>query len=511
MPVRDLPPFQRLRDFLDHLAAEGDLACIGAPVALVHEVTEIHRRVLGAGGPVLRFDHTLDACGKAATMPVVVNLFGAARRVAAGFGVRPGRLGELGEALAALREPRPVNGVRDALRRWPMLQAALKMRPQTVAGPPAQADIRRGADADLAALPVQTCWPGEPAPLITWPLVITRPPGAAPTDTTAVNVGVYRMQVVDRDRAILRWLAHRGGAAHHRAWAALGKDMPVAVAVGADPATMLAAVLPLPETLSEMSFAGLLRGERLRVAPAVSVPLMVPAEAEIVIEGWVSPTETAPEGPYGDHTGYFNAVEQFPVMRVSAITTRRDPLYLSTFTGRPPDEPSIIGEALNELAVPLIRQQVPEIVDLYLPPAACSYRVAIVAIAKRYPGQARRVMTGLWGMLPQFCYTKAIVVVDDDIDIRSGADVLWAVSTRADPSRDLLVLDRTPIDSLDFASPVAGLGGKVGIDATTKIGVETQREWGRPIETTAEIRARVDALWPRLGLSTPQRLAGAAE
>lgn len=507
VPIRDLPPFRSLQDFLAHLAANGDVASICEPVSLVHEVTEIHRRVLNAGGPVLRFDHAMDACGKAAAMPVIVNLFGTQARIAAGLGIRQERIGELGEALAALRAPRPLNGLRDALKRWPMLRAALSMRAETVARPSVQVEIRQGADVNLAALPIQTCWPDEPAPLITWPLVITRPPDAEPGDMTSVNIGVYRMQVLDRDRLIVRWLAHRGGAAHHRTWSQQGKDMPLAVAIGADPATMLASVLPLPETLSEMSFAGLLRGERPRVAPAVSVPLMVPADAEIVIEGWVSHTQTAPEGPYGDHTGYYNAIEPFPVMQVTAITTRRDPLYVSTFTSRPPDEPSIIGQVLNELALPLIRQQMPEIVDLYLPPAACSYRLAVVSIRKRYPGQARRVMAGLWGMLPQFNYTKAIVVVDEDIDACSGADVLWAVTTRADPSCDLLIMERTPIDYLDFASPQAGLGGKLGIDATRKIGAETQREWGRSLTMSAKVRKRIDEIWPQLGLvhgRTPQ-------
>jgi 4-hydroxy-3-polyprenylbenzoate decarboxylase len=345
--------------------------------------------------------------------------------------------------------------------------------------------------------------------LITWPLVITRPPDADPADISKVNVGVYRMQVLGRDRLIMRWLAHRGGAAHHRAWAAQQSEMPVAVAVGTDPATMLAAVMPLPENLSELSFAGLLRGERPRVAPAMSVPLMVPADAEIVIEGWVSAVETAPEGPYGDHTGYYNQVERFPVMRITAITSRRDPVYVSTFTGRPPDEPSTIGEALNVVVLPLIRQQFPEIQDLYLPAAACSYRLAVVAIRKRYAGQARRVMMGLWGMLPQFSYTKGIVVVDDDIDVRNGADVLWAISTRADASRDLMLIDRTPIDYLDFASPEPGLGGKLGIDATNKIGAETRREWGRPLTMSADITARIDKLWPSLGIPMGGFAAGA--
>ncbi|MBB2973702.1 UbiD family decarboxylase [Mesorhizobium sp. RMAD-H1] len=498
MPFRDLPPFRSLRDFLEHLASEEDLARIETPVSLVHEMTEVHRRVLKRGGPALQFDHPADAQGNEAAMPVVVNLFGTIRRVAAGLGVTPENLPVLGEALAALRGPQPVNGLRDAMNRLPMLKAALRTRAQTVARPPVQAVVRRGADADLTHLPIQTCWPGEPAPLITWPQVITRPPDTEASDVARLNMGVYRLQVLDRGRLIMRWLAHRGGAAHHRAWSQRGEDMPVAIAIGADPATMLAATLPLPETLSEMSFAGLLRGERPRIAPAVTVPLMAPADAEIVIEGWVSATQTAPEGPYGDHTGYYNQVERFPIMRVTAITTRENPLYVSTFTGRPPDEPSVIGEAMNHLAVPLIRQQMPEIADIHFPPDACSYRLAVVSIRKRYPGQARRVMAGLWGMLPQFSYTKGIVVVDDDIDVRSGADILWAVSTRADPSRDLMLMERTPIDYLDFASPEPGLGGKLGIDATTKIGSETTREWGKPLVMSADVIKKVDALWSLL-------------
>lgn len=500
MPIRDLPPFRSLRDFLDHLAAHGELARIGASVSLIHEITEIHRRVLRSGGPALRFDCARGASGQTVGIPVVVNLFGTVDRVAAGLGIKRLRLGELGEILAALRAPSPFGGLRDALQRWPLLRAALTTRARAVREAPVQAIIRRCNDIDLGSFPIQTCWPGEPAPLITWPLVVTRPPDSDPTDIARTNVGVYRLQVMDRDRLIVRWLAHRGGAAHHRTWAKADREMPVAIVIGADPATMLAAVMPLPETLSEMSFAGLLRGERLRVTPAISVPLTVPADAEIVIEGWVSPCETAPEGPYGDHTGYFNAVEQFPVMRVSAITSRADPIYLSTFTGRPPDEPSVIGEALNELAVPLIRQQIPEIVDLYFPPSACSYRLCVVAIRKRYPGQARRVMMSLWGMLPQFSYTKAIVVIDEELDVRSGADLFWALSTRMDPSRDLLLLKRTPIDYLDFASPEPGLGGKLGIDATTKTGAESHREWGRPLAMSAAVSARIDALWPELDL-----------
>ncbi|MDQ0325978.1 4-hydroxy-3-polyprenylbenzoate decarboxylase [Rhodopseudomonas julia] len=496
MTFRDLPHFRNLRDFLRHLEGAGDFRHISAPVSMVHEVTEIHRRVLQAGGPALQLDNARDAAGEPASMPVVVNLFGTVERVAAGFGVKKERLGELGEMMASLRSPQPPSGLRDAIAHLPMLKAALNTRPDTVRNAPCQAEVLRGADAKLSRLPIQTCWPGEPAPLISWPLVITRPP-----DNGSLNVGVYRLQVLDDTHLITRWLAHRGAAAHHRAWAKQGKDMPVAIVIGADPATILSAVMPIPETLSELDFAGLIRGERPKVVQGLTVPLPVPSEAEIVIEGYVSAEETAPEGPYGDHTGYYNAVEPFPVMRVTAITHRRDPLYLSTFTGRPPDEPSVMGEALNYLAKPLIIQQMPEISDVWLPPDACSYRLAIVSIKKRYPGQARRVMMGMWGMLPQFSYTKGIVVVDDDIDVHNGADVLWALSTRMDPSRDLVQLESTPIDYLDFASPEFGLGGKLGIDATNKIGAETHREWGTVLDMSPEVKARVDQMWPKLGLS----------
>jgi 4-hydroxy-3-polyprenylbenzoate decarboxylase len=460
-------------------------------------MTEIHRRVLMQGGPALLFEHPMVARQNDA-MPVLVNLFGTAGRVAAGMGIEAQRLGEFGELLAQLREPEPVNGFRDALARWPLVKVALSTRPDVIDRGPVQYDVRCGEDVNLGALPVQTCWPDEPAPLITWPLVLTRPPDSDASEH--YNVGIYRMQVIGRDRAIVRWLPHRGGAKHHAQWAAQGKEMPVAVAIGADPGTILSAVLPLPETLSEIRFSGLLRGERPRLSRAVTVPMLVPADAEIVLEGFLSPTETAAEGPYGDHTGYYNAVERFPVMRITAITMRRDPIYLSTFTGRPPDEPSVIGAALNDLFVPLVRRQIPEVADLWLPPAACSYRMAVVSIRKRYPGHARRVMMALWGMLPQFNYTKFIVVVDDDIDPRQWTDVLWAISTRADPGRDLMLIDRTPMDYLDFASPVAGLGGKLGIDATIKIGNETSREWGRVLAMTPEIVKRVDALMPKLGL-----------
>lgn len=496
--MRDLPTFRDLRAFLRHLDSEGLVVRVREPVSIVHEMSEVHRRVLADGGPALLFERPINGDGTPSSIPVLTNLFGTGARVAAGFGVAHDRISELGEVLGALREPEPINGVRDALTRWPLVKAALNMAPAFVNRPAVQQRVLTGAEIALDRLPVQTCWSGEPAPLMTWPLVLTRPPG---DDAIArYNMGVYRMQVLGRDRAIMRWLAHRGGAAHHRAWIDEGRDMPVAVVIGADPATILSAVLPLPENLSELRFSGLLRGERPRLARCVSVPLTVPADAEIVVEGTVSAHETEPEGPFGDHTGYYNAVERFPLFRVTAITTRNDPIYLSTYTGRPPDEPSVIGEVLNTLFIPILRREIPEVVDCWLPPEACSYRMAVVSIRKRYPGQARRVMMALWGLLMQFSYTKIIIVVDDDIDVRRWPDIAWALSTRMDPSRDVTTIDRTPIDYLDFASPISGLGGKLGIDATTKIGTETDREWGRVLAMDPDVVARVDAMWPTLGL-----------
>jgi 4-hydroxy-3-polyprenylbenzoate decarboxylase len=350
----------------------------------------------------------------------------------------------------------------------------------------------------LTRLPVQTCWPGDAGPLITWPVVLTRPAGTRADDTARYNAGVYRAQVIGRDRIILRWLAHRGGAAHHRSWGT--EPMPVAVVLGADPALLLAAALPLPETVSELTFSGALRGLRTDLVPARTVPMLVPAQAEMVLEGWVHPGETAPEGPFGDHTGYYNAAEPFPVMRITALTHRHEPLYLSTSTGRPPDEPSVIGEVFNDLALPVIRQQIPELVDLWLPPAACSYRIAVASIRKRYPGQARRVMMALWGMLAQFSYTKMIVVTDDDVDVRSWDDIAWVLATRMDPGRDLVVLKDTPMDYLDFASPAEGLAGKLGIDATTKIGPETARAWGTVMAQSAEAETFAETLLARHGI-----------
>ncbi len=496
MSLRSLPPFSDLRSFIAHLERSGGLMRIGEPVSLVHEMTEIHRRILRGGGPALLFERPVMADGRTSPIPVLVNLFGTGERVAMGLGVRLEELETLGEALAWLRQPEAPDGFRDAFRRWPLLRAALATRSVGARSAPVQEVVRQDDQVDLTALPVQTCWPGEPSPLITWPLVVTSPPGDYAPNRT--NVGVYRLQVLGRDRLIVRWLANRGGARHHAQWRANGEAMPIAIAIGADPALMLSAAMPIPEAMSELAFSGLLRGRSTRLARGITVPLPAPADAEIVIEGTVAPDETAPEGPYGDHTGYYNAVEPFPVVRVTAITHRRAPIYVSTHTGRPPDEPSVIGEVFTRLLVPLIRKQFPEIEDFHLPPDACSYRMAVVSIRKRYAGQARRLMLGLWSALPQFTLTKMIVVVDPDIDVRNWADVIWAISTRADPARDLVTISDTPIDYLDFASPKPGLGGKLGIDATNKIGAETEREWGRVLAMSPEVVQRVDSIWHRL-------------
>lgn len=485
-----------LRSYLRLLGTQGMLARISEPISTMFEVTELHRRVLARGGPALLLESPVKGDGGSSELPLLTNLFGTIDRIALALGGGRDRLSALGEMLARLRQPAPPVTWREALRQWPLAEAMLTTRPKIVTHAPCQADIRQGGRVSLHRLPIQTCWPGEPAPLITWPIVITRPPG--PVDINSHNWGVYRMQVLDRDRAIIRWLEHRGGARHFSQWRTEQKPMPVAVAIGADPATMLAAVMPVPETLSEASFSGLLRGSRTRVAGAATVPLLVPAEAEIVLEGFVAPDETAPEGPYGDHTGYYNAVENYPVMRLTAITTRKDPIYVSTHTGRAPDEPSILSEALNDIFLPMLRQQFPEVVDCWLPPEAASYRIAVLAIRKRYAGQARRLMMALWSLLPQFTYTKLIIVVDDDINARSWSDVMWAVATRADAVRDLLRVESTPIDVLDFASPAPGLGGKLGIDATEKIAGETCRDWGRTLHMDSATVKRIDELLARL-------------
>lgn len=496
LPASTFPAVHDLRGFLDALDSRGALRRITRPISLVHDLTEIHRRVLLAGGPALLIEHPVDAAGQASDIPVLVNLFGTGERIAWGLGIEPGAMPALGEALADLRNPRPPRGLKQAWAQRGLLSGALDMRLRRVDRAPSQSRVITGDAIDLGRLPIQWCWPGEPAPLITWPLVIT----SAPDDPDDINVGIYRMQVLGPNRVIMRWLAHRGGARHHRMWQKLGRDMPVAIAIGADPATILAAVMPLPEGMNELAFAGLLRRRRTEVTTGATVPLPVPAHAEIVLEGQVSASDSALEGPYGDHTGYYNSVEPFPVMTLSAITMRDKPIYLSTHTGRPPDEPSLLGEAMTPLFAPLARRQFPEILDLWLPPEACSYRAMVVSIDKRYPGQARRLMLGLWSMLPQFSYTKLIIVVDGDIDVRNWGDVMWALATRFDASRDLVAVPDTPIDYLDFASPQPGLGGKLGLDATNKLPPETSREWGRVLAMTPEVTARVDAIWDELGL-----------
>ncbi len=501
-----LPKFADLRAFLTFLEGKGQLVRTDRPVSTVLEMTEIHRRLIREGGPAVIFERAVTGQGKRAAMPVVLNLFGTMERTAWAMGAEPDGLRELGRRLAFLRQPEPPKGLKGAWEQIPILREALNMRPRVVTRAPCQQQVFTGHEASLDDLPIQTCWPGEPAPLITWPLVITRPPDAPLEDTGACNIGVYRMQKLGARSAIMRWLAHRGGAMHHRQWKQAGRDMPAAIAIGADPATIMAAVTPVPETLSEYHYAGLLRGARGALTRAVTQDILVPACAEIVLEGTVSITEEAQEGPYGDHTGYYNSVEPFPVFRLSAITMRRDPLYLTTFTGRPPDEPSVMAQAMNEVFVPLLQQQFPEIADFHLPPEGCSYRIGVAAIRKAYPGHARRVMMGLWSYLRQFSYTKLLIIVDEDIDVRSWADVMWALSTRFDASRDLLVVENTPIDYLDFASPKEGLGGKLGLDATTKLGVETDREWGKVLDMDEDTRARIDALWPELFAARPPRM-----
>jgi 4-hydroxy-3-polyprenylbenzoate decarboxylase len=429
-------------------------------------------------------------------MPVLVNLFGTVKRVAQAIGREPSGLREVGETLAFLRQPEPPGGWREAAGMLPLLKTVMAMKPKTVSTAPCQEVVWTGDEIDLKRLPIQTCWPDEPAPLITWPLVVTKDP-----DSGSHNLGIYRMQVTGPGTTLMRWLRHRGGAQHFARWRESNDEpMPAAAVIGADPGTLLAAVTPAPETLSEYQLAGLLRGKKVELVDCKTVPLQVPAQAEIVIEGHVLSGEDGDEGPYGDHTGYYNSVERFPVFRVSAITMRREPIYLSTFTGRPPDEPSILGEALNEIFIPLIVQQFPEIVDFWLPPEGCSYRIAVVSMKKAYPGHAKRVMMGVWSYLRQFMYTKFVIVVDDDIDARDWKDVMWAIATRMDPARDITVVENTPIDYLDFASPESGLGSKIGLDATNKMPPETHRTWGTKIRMAEDIVELVTEKWPKLGL-----------
>ena len=494
-------PYRSLRDFLERLEKLGQLVRVQAPVSPHLEMTEIQTRLLAGGGPAVLFENVTGADGRRHDMPVLVNLFGTVERVALGMERRPDQLRELGETLAFLKQPEPPGGWREALDMLPMVKTVMTMRPKSVANAPCQEIVWTGEEIDLARLPIQTCWPGEPAPLITWPLVVTQGPNPAGDKADNFNLGIYRMQVTGRNTTLMRWLKHRGGAQHHARWKeARPEPLPAAVVIGADPGTILAAVTPVPDTLSEYQFAGLLRGAKVELVDCNTVPLKVPAESEIVIEGHVALDRYGDEGPYGDHTGYYNAVESFPVFTVSAITMRRNPIYLSTFTGRPPDEPSILGEALNEIFVPLLIQQFPEIVDFYLPPEGCSYRIAVVSMKKAYPGHAKRVMMGIWSFLRQFIYTKWVIVVDDDIDVRNWKDVMWAISTRMDPARDITLVEGTPIDYLDFASPDSGLGSKIGLDATNKLPPETRREWGRKIRMSEEVIEAVTRKWPSLGL-----------
>jgi 4-hydroxy-3-polyprenylbenzoate decarboxylase len=485
--------YRDLRDFLAQLEARGELKRIAVEVDPRLEMTEIGDRVLRQGGPALLFERP-----KGHAMPVLTNLFGTVKRVALGMGEEdPARLREIGQLLAYLKEPEPPKGLRDAWEKWPILKQVLNMAPKEIRSPACQEVVWEGQDVDLSRLPIQTCWPGDAAPLITWGLVITKGPRKA-----RQNLGIYRQQVIGPNKVIMRWLAHRGGALDFRDFqhSNPGQPFPLCVAIGADPATILGAVTPVPDSLSEYQFAGLLRGAKTEVAKALGSDLNVPASAEIVLEGVIHPGETALEGPYGDHTGYYNEQETFPVFTVERITMRRDPIYHSTYTGKPPDEPAILGEALNEVFVPLLQKQFPEITDFWLPPEGCSYRMAVVSMKKQYPGHAKRVMFGVWSFLRQFMYTKYILVTDDDVNVRDWKDIMWALTTRVDPARDTLIVENTPIDYLDFASPVSGLGSKMGIDATNKWPGETTREWGTPIAMTPEVKARVDTLWAQMGL-----------
>jgi 4-hydroxy-3-polyprenylbenzoate decarboxylase len=492
-------PYASLRDFISRLEAAGRLVRVKTPVSPILEITEIHTRLLAERGPAVLFEHVLRPDGGRHAMPVLTNLFGTVERVAWGMDREAHQLREIGQTLAFLKQPEPPGGWREALEMLPLLKTVLAMKPKTVASAPCQDVVLTGADIDLTQLPIQTCWPGEPAPLVTWPLVVTKGPSDRREDN--YNLGIYRLQVTGPNTTLMRWLKHRGGAQHHQRWSeARHEPLPAAAVIGADPGTILAAVTPVPDTLSEYQFAGLLRGRKVELVDCKTVPLKVPAQAEIVLEGHVALNETGEEGPYGDHTGYYNAVERFPVFRLSAITRRRDPIYLTTFTGRPPDEPSVLGEALNEVFIPLLQQQFPEIVDFWLPPEGCSYRIAVVAMKKAYPGHAKRVMMGVWSFLRQFVYTKFVIVVDDDIDARDWKDVMWAISTRMDPARDVTVVENTPIDYLDFASPESGLGGKIGLDATNKWPPETHRAWGRKIRMRDDIIAEVTAKWASYGL-----------
>ena len=485
--------YKDLRDFIEQLETLGELKRITYPVDPNLEMTEICDRTLRAGGPALLFENPVGH-----DMPVLANLFGTPRRVALGMGeTEVSALREVGKLLAFLKEPEPPKGLKDAWSKLPIFKKVLSMGPKVVKKAPCQDVVLEGDQVDLANIPIQTCWPGDAGPLITWPLVITKGP-----NKERQNLGIYRQQVIGKNRVIMRWLSHRGGALDFREFQQQnpGKPYPVAVALGADPATILGAVTPVPDTLSEYAFAGLLRDSRTELVKCLGSDLQIPASAEIVLEGHIYPDDMAPEGPFGDHTGYYNEVDEFPVFTVERITHRQDPIYHSTYTGRPPDEPAILGVALNEVFVPILQKQFPEITDFYLPPEGCSYRMAVVTMKKQYPGHAKRVMLGVWSFLRQFMYTKFVIVTDDDVNARDWNDVIWAITTRMDPTRDTTLIDNTPIDYLDFASPISGLGSKMGLDATNKWPGETDREWGEPIVMDDAIKSKVDAIWDELNI-----------
>jgi len=485
--------YKDLREFIDELEKQGELKRITLPVNSELEITEICRRTLDREGPALLFENVVNN-----SIPVLANLFGTTKRVAIAMGKNdlPG-LRELGQLLAQLKQPEPPAGIKDAIEKLPVLKKALSMPVKMLSQGKCQENVIEGDQVDLNTLPIQTCWPKDVAPLITWGLVITKGP-----NKKRQNLGIYRQQLLGKNKLIMRWLSQRGGALDFKDWSEKypDKPFPIAVALGADPATTLAAVTPIPDSLSEYAFAGLLRGEKTKVCKCIENELQVPENAEFILEGVIYPSEYADEGPYGDHTGYYNEVEKFPVFTVERITHRNNPIYHSTYTGKPIDEPAILGVALNEIFVPLLQQQFSEIVDFYLPPEGCSYRMAIVSIKKKFPGHAKRVMMGVWSFLRQFMYTKFVIVVDDDIDIRNWEEVIWALSTRVDPSRDTSLIENTPIDYLDFASPVSGLGSKMGIDATNKLPGETQREWGKTIIMDGDVINKIDEMWDQLGI-----------
>jgi 4-hydroxy-3-polyprenylbenzoate decarboxylase len=483
--------YKDLRDFTAQLEKQGELKRITVEVDPYLEMTEICDRVLKQGGPALLFENPRNS-----NIPVLCNLFGTTKRVAMGMGAKDiSELRGIGELLAYLKEPEPPKGMKDALEKFPVFKQVLNMTPKLISNPVCQETVLVDDEIDLSQYPIQTCWPEDAAPLITWPLVVTKGP-----HKERQNLGIYRQQVIAKNKVIMRWLTHRGGALDYKEWRQLNPDkpFPVAVALGADPATILGAVTPVPDNLSEYGFAGLLRGGKTEVATCITHDLQVPASAEIVLEGYIYPDETAKEGPFGDHTGYYNEVDEFPVFTIERITQRRNPIYHSTYTGRPPDEPAILGVALNEVFVPILQKQFPEITDFYLPPEGCSYRMAVISMKKQYAGHAKRVMLGTWSYLRQFMYTKFVIVVDDDVNVRNWHDVIWAITTRMDPARDLTILENTPIDYLDFASPVSGLGSKVGFDATNKWPGETNREWGKPIVMTRDVTDKIDKIWDNL-------------